>query len=172
MSQPNTAQDKAADIMSDLVDLHNKINLYSNHLRNPDEDTIEYCGKLFVQMKEIEEAASELDKLTGALSRLYKEFIMPKRMKELGEDVTKFTVKGVGTFALQDDFHISIIAAKKEEGKVWLTENGLGDLIQETVNASSLKAAIKKYIKANEEFPDEEIFRIYPVEFVKVTKKG
>lgn len=51
----------------------------------------------------------------------------------------------------------------------WLVLNGAGDLIQETVNASSLKAAIKAWIKKGAP-PPETLFKITPAPLVSITK--
>lgn len=51
----------------------------------------------------------------------------------------------------------------------WLVLNGAGDLIQETVNASSLKAAIKAWIKKGAPPPDT-LFKITPAPLVSITK--
>lgn len=51
----------------------------------------------------------------------------------------------------------------------WLVLNGAGDLIQETVNASSLKAAIKAWIKKGTPPPDV-LFKVAPAPLVSITK--
>lgn len=51
--------------------------------------------------------------------------------------------------------------------KEWLARNGLGDLIQDTVNASSLKAAIKKKQKDGVIVPTE-LFNVTPNSFAVV----
>lgn len=50
----------------------------------------------------------------------------------------------------------------------WLRRNGKADLVQETVNASSLKAAIKAMIKDGNP-PPEELFTIKPADLVAMT---
>ena len=140
-------------------------------IRNPTEVTAEYCGRAMGDLRQLKEDAEDLAKAIDAQYRFYREVVMVRRMQELGENTTKFAVKGYGTFTLVPDFHISIKGDQKEEAKLWLTENGMGDLITETVNASSLKAASKKYLEANGVFPSDEHFRSHSFEYVKLTKR-
>lgn len=176
------AQDLAQELVEDIEKLREKIATYRNAIMNPDEQTIEFCGRIMATTKQLKEDADEFASEAGELYRMYQQVIMPRRMRELGEEVTKFNVKGLGTFSLVPDFHISIISSKKEDAKLWLVEEGMGDLIVETVNASSLKAAIKRRMerlsKENESgdepkdiLPPSDKFRCHMFEYVKLTKK-
>ena len=55
----------------------------------------------------------------------------------------------------------SIIAEKRPQAFQWLRDNGYGDIIQETVNASTLSAFAKTLLETeNKELP-EEFFRVH-----------
>jgi hypothetical protein len=62
-------------------------------------------------------------------------------------ETEKITVPGVGRCHLQDD--ISCKVANKEGLHLWLTENGLEDIITEQVNAQTLAAHMRARIKEN-----------------------
>lgn len=67
-------------------------------------------------------------------------------------------------------FRASIIADKKAEAYDWLRNNGLPDIITQTVNASTLSAAVKKEVEEkNREFP-EDLFKVATVPTVSVTQ--
>lgn len=162
---------KIEELLGDAGQLFNKIEQAMRDIKEPEDSDIETNGRAMADLKALDEMVDEVAKKTGELYRYYQQVIMPKRMEEMGEDVQKFVVKGLGTFSLVDDFHVSIIASKKDEAKDWLNENNMGDLITETVNASSLKASIKKWTAEKGTFPDAELFRTYTFQFVKLTKR-
>lgn len=90
---------------------------------------------------------------------------------------TAFEAAGVPTVNLDEGYrvtvqhklHASIRGDKKEEAYKWLNENGLGDLITNTVNASTLSAAAKSMAEDNIELPDE-IFNVAIIPNTSVTK--
>lgn len=83
--------------------------------------------------------------------------VIPETMDAL--QLKSANVDGVGRVTLTADAYVACPAAMQDALKGWLTDNGFGDLIKETVNSSTLKAwAVRRY-KNGEELPD----------FVKVT---
>ena len=82
-------------------------------------------------------------------------------------DIERISYEGVGRVALTGDMWVSVIDREKFHG--WLGENGLDDLIQPTVNPSTLKAFIKARVKAGEEIP-EEILKVTPYTRASITK--
>jgi len=179
-----TSKDIAEKLLENVRVVAQRVEQHRNKLLNPDEQTIEFCGEVMNLTKQLKEESEDLHKAFGEIYRMYQQLIMPRRMREMGEDVTKFTVKNLGTFTLVPDFHVSILASAKEDAKTWLVEEGMGDLITETVNASSLKAALnarmKRIAKENnnlgegeepqEVLPPDDKFRFHSFEFVKLTK--
>lgn len=76
-----------------------------------------------------------------------------KKMEDTG--ITNVTVEGVGRVTLVGDLYARIPAAKRTAAYEWLRDNGHGDLITETVNASTLKAAVRTMLKKGEELPSD-----------------
>lgn len=113
------------------------------------------------------------DVLEGQLKEVNKHFDylritkIPTTMED--EGVNKITVTGIGRVSLTADMHVSIKAEQKESFYEWLRDNGRTDLIQENVNASTLKAAVKTMFKNGEEVP-EHLLNVSPFTRASITK--
>jgi hypothetical protein len=83
--------------------------------------------------------------------------IVPPVMQDSG--IRTMKIDGVGRLQLGEVFNAKIVA-DKQTGYEWLRANGLGDLITETVNASSLKASLKDWLKKGKASPPEDIIEI------------
>lgn len=90
---------------------------------------------------------------------------LPAQMEAEGKEGMKVT--GLGRVTLTGDMHVSV--ANKSEAKEWLTEIGEEELITETVNASSLKALLRRMMRNGQEVP-EDLFRITLFTRATVTK--
>lgn len=77
---------------------------------------------------------------------------VPATMEDDGVD--RIQVTGVGRVSLTADMHVSVKADKKPEFFEWLRDNGRGDLLQENINPSTLKAAVKGMVRGGEALPD------------------
>lgn len=82
--------------------------------------------------------------------------------------INTLTVNGVGRVTLQGDVYARIPASSRAAAFEWLRDHGHGDLITETVNASTLKAAAKKMLKQGEPLP-ENLFAITPYSRAQLT---
>lgn len=117
---------------------------------------------------------SAIDTLGDSKTALQKAFDwlrishMPVRMDD--EDLDSFTVEGVGRVYLTASLNASIKAGAKEGAYEYLTDNGHGDLISTTVNASSLKALAKKKIQDNDPLP-ADLFNVSPMTTANIQKK-
>jgi hypothetical protein len=117
--------------------------------------------------------ARNKEELEDSLKAINKEFDflritkIPGQMEDEGID--RITVNGVGRVSLTADMHVSVKAEKKAEFFDWLRDNGRADLISETVNASTLKAAVKGMYKAGEEIP-EDLLNVSPFTRASITK--
>lgn len=77
--------------------------------------------------------------------------LIPTKMDDEGV-ASPYNVKGLGRITLQSDLRVQV---KDQPGLFgWLKRNKLGDLIKETVNASTLKASLKKRIIDGKPLPD------------------
>lgn len=90
---------------------------------------------------------------------------IPPKMEEEGLESAR--ISGVGTLSLAADAWIGT----KDQSALfqWLEANGHGDLITETVNASTLKAFMKECLRNGEEIPDEEVVKFTPYTYAKIT---
>ncbi len=75
----------------------------------------------------------------------------PELMESMG--LTTVNIKGVGRLELRHDASVSVPKENKHLVYEWLEDNGYGDLIVGTVNSSTMKAQVKKWIKDGEDFP-------------------
>jgi hypothetical protein len=77
--------------------------------------------------------------------------LIPATMEENGV-ASPYNVTGLGRITLTADLRVRVV--QKTGLFDWLRDNRLGDLIQETVNAATLKASLKKRIIEGKEIPD------------------
>lgn len=121
-------------------------------------------------MKNIKE---RLDFKKAELKEIQKEYdkmrleVIPNLMDD--EGIEKMSVEGVGTLYLTSDVYASIPAVTKRDAWEWLSDNGHGDLITETVNSSTLKAFVKDAISKGEELP-EGLFKVTPFTRASIRK--
>lgn len=134
----------------------------------------QYDGLTLVQLIEaMYEIQKKKESLEGDLKDLNKVFDflritkIPAKMDEDGVD--RISVAGVGRVSLTADMHVSVKADMKEKFYEWLRDNGRGDLLQETVNPSTLKAAVKGMYKKGEEIPDD-LLNVSPFTRASITK--
>lgn len=92
---------------------------------------------------------------------------VPSKMEEDGVD--RINVTGIGRVSLTADMHVSVKAEQKSEFFVWLKDNGRGDLLQENINPSTLKAAVKKMFRDGEEVPDQ-LLNVSPFTRASITR--
>lgn len=129
--------------------------------------TINELADLYMEYRE------DLDMLKASTSAaqerfdLVRKIAIPEKMEELGFDNIK--IKGVGRLSLRTEAYASTVKGRKEEAMEWLDENGHGDLIKPTVNASTLKAFLKEQVAEGVEVPDD-IFNFTPYLMATITK--
>jgi hypothetical protein len=93
---------------------------------------------------------------------------IPTKMDD--EGVSNINITGVGRVSLTADMHVSIKTEMKESFYVWLRDNGRGDLLQETINPSTLKATVKGMFKGGQEIP-EDLLNVSPFMRASITRK-
>lgn len=129
------------------------------------ESDVAGAARCFIAVRDIgdalDEAMTELHKLRQALQIT----IIPEKFQQQG--VTSFTVDDA---RVTISARLSVTVLDKEKSMGWLRENGLDDIIQETVNASTLQATIKKMIEDEGREPPDDIFKLSPVMNTSVTK--
>lgn len=128
-------------------------------------------AEIALKMKNVKE---QLDAKKKEATELQNEFDalrkhdLPEAMEEAG--IESVRVKDVGTVSLRTDAYASIKGGMKEEAYRWLTEQGYGDLIQDFVQSSTLKAFMKEQTLAGVQFPDD-LFKFDPYTYVAITKR-
>lgn len=117
------------------------------------------------RFQDLNESADEVKKTIGKIYDWTRMGLVPSKMDEEGVDSVRVT--GIGRVSLTADLSVSM--PDKPAGYRWLTDHGLGDLVTETVNASSLKAVIRRRMRDGEEVP-EGVFKISPFTRASITK--
>ena len=92
--------------------------------------------------------------------------VIPEKMDTDG--VENIRIEGIGRVSLTADMFTAV--TNKEGLFQWFKDNKLDDLIQPTVNASTLKAFIKRRIKEAKDYPTECV-RVTPFTRASITKK-
>ena len=92
--------------------------------------------------------------------------ILPTRMDEMG--IQTVLIKDVGRIQILPK--LSATQIDKIALQEWLTKEGHGSLVAETVNSSSLAAFIKAQIADGEPIPDDSIIKISTYEVASVVK--
>ena len=121
---------------------------------------------IYVSVKAIDDEWSETLKQLNATTRLLKEKLVPEAFAR--EDIGSFTSKE-GGYRVTISELVRASMKDKEQCYGWLREHGLGDLIQETVNASTLAAAARSLMEEGKEL-DDDLFEVYIVPNTSVTK--
>ena len=126
-------------------------------------DLVTAMGALQKHKEDLEDSLKAVNKEFDFL-RIIK---IPGQMEDEGID--RITVNGVGRVSLTADMHVSVKAEKKAEFFDWLRDNGRGDLLQENINPSTLKATVKGLVKNGEEIP-EDLLNVSPFTRASITK--
>lgn len=122
-------------------------------------------AQMFQELKRLHEVADEIKKQFGKTYDWFRVSYIPERMDTLG--TSSMRVDGYGRLGLTDDLRVKIL--DKEQVYEWLEENDMGDMITETVNASILKASLRKRLQKGEEVPDN-LFELAPFTRANLTK--
>ena len=113
------------------------------------------------------EAAEEQLKLINKEYDFLRITKIPTAMEDDGVD--RINVTGIGRVSLTADMHVSVKADKKSEFFEWLRDNGRGDLLQENINPSTLKAAVKGMVRNGDEMPTE-MLNVSPFTRASITR--
>ena len=127
---------------------------------------VEAIRAMYEAMNE-KEKQDEIAKEAGKKFDYLRLNLVPKLADDNG--VTSMSVDDVGRMTIAGDLYVSIPANQKENAYQWLSDTGHGDLITTTINASTLKAAVKAMIVGGEELP-EEMFKVTPFSRASITR--
>ena len=126
--------------------------------------------ELILKMRDLREQKDDMDKELSGVTAEYEyltKIAIPEKFSE--EGIKNMNLEGVGRISLRTDIYASVKADAKARALEWLGDIGSGDLIQPTVNSSTLKAFLKNRIKAGEDIP-EDLFNVTPYQQATITK--
>jgi hypothetical protein len=126
-------------------------------------ECVEAMHKVALAKEKLEEQLKVLNKEYDFL-RITK---VPEKMQD--EGIERLTVAGVGRVSLTADMHVSVKADQRERFFEWLRDNGRSELLQETINPSTLKAAVKKMYRSGEDVP-EDLLNVSPFTRASITQ--
>lgn len=125
-------------------------------------------ARSFVVLHRLKDKLEELDKTFSALYEQYKKEVLPELFED--EGITSLPLAEGFRVGIRGDFRASIREGKREEAYAWLKQNGLSNLITDTVNSSSLSAAARYESEENgKDFP-EALFNVAIIPTTSVTK--
>lgn len=132
------------------------------------ESTYLQIGEVVQQMQtEIKQKEAILKSQKEDL-RIIQEVLLPEKMNN--EGVSTVNVTGVGRFTCTNQERVSVKGGCQPDLRAWLTENGYGALITETINSSTLKAFVKERLQEGDEVP-VDFLNMHSFERVTLTKK-
>jgi hypothetical protein len=139
------------------------LKIMANRMAN---DSVQDACRTYKQMKDYKEAVeADLKLLTAAIDKAKQE-TLPTMFKENG--IGSIAVDGY-RYVISENVRASIPPDHKEEAYEWLMENGLGALIIQTVNSSTLAAQAKKMLEEGQEL-NPDLFNVYILPNTSVTK--
>lgn len=124
---------------------------------------VEEFSRLKSEKDALEEKLSEINKRIEILARQE----IPNTMDKAGIHNVNF--EGIGRISLRADVFASISVDNREAAYEWLAATGRESLIKPTVNASSLRAAVKAWLQDGEEIP-EDLFKVTPYTQATLTR--
>lgn len=133
--------------------------------------SLEQLGSAMYELEvQLERMALEMAPLSARYEYLRLRAI-PDAAEGLGTAQTvtiQFTPDYRGRVGLTSDMYVQVL--NKDGTKEWLQDNGHGDLIQETVNAGSLKSAIRERIEKGDGTPPSDLIKITPFKRASITR--
>jgi len=125
------------------------------------------CAEYYRMVREMHDSIDELKKKAYDVMNYYAMDILPKLFDQ--ENVSTITLTSGYRVTIRDTLRASISAENKPAAYQWLMNNDLGDLITETVNASSLSATARHLIEEGRQLPDD-LFKTVLLPQVSMTK--
>jgi len=154
-----------------MLKMFELLNELANEMENVAEDIklsdVADVLEQMVSVRQIDEDLKYVKKRYADLFKRYKEEIVPSKFEE--EGISSITIDGY-RYTVSVSSRTSIISSEKQAAYAWLIENGLEDIITETVNSSTLSATARTLMEDGVELP-EELFKLYTFNNTSMTKK-
>ena len=93
--------------------------------------------------------------------------LIPTTMEEKG--IENMKIEEIGRVGLTGDMYVSVKAGCHDQFFAWLKKNKLGDLIQSTINPSTLKSFVRTRMAANKKVPSD-LLNVTPYTRASITK--
>lgn len=124
------------------------------------------CEEMCALQERKDRIESELSEVNKQLD-IVRTRRIPDAMTSL--ELRNATFEGLGRVQLAEDIYASTREGQKERAMQWLRDLGYDDMIQETYNASSLKALFRRMIKDGKPI-DETLFSVTPFTRASIVK--
>lgn len=131
-------------------------------IKQPIEDVVD----VLLVVREYDELVKTAQKRLTTIHQKLRTETVPDKFEEAG--ISSVTVNGF-RFTRSETVRASMLPDKKEDCVLWLNENGLSDLVTQTVSSSTLSATARTLMEEGKELPDES-FRVYIQPNTSVTK--
>lgn len=123
---------------------------------SPSDNAVSYW-----EVREAYEKLDETRKRIYANNDKQNKLLVPQALEKAELDLIRIPALG-RSFSIQKKYSATIIDGKKDEAHQWLRDNGLGAIIQPTVNAQTLTTSLKDLILGGKDAPEEYFnFRSY-----------
>lgn len=123
-------------------------------------------ARAFVALHRLKSRYEEFGKQFNALFEVYKNQHVPEALE--AEKLANVALAEGFRISVSTQVRASIREGKKGEAYDWLRNHDLGDIIQETINSSTLSAAARELLEGNVELPEAE-FNVYTAFNTSVT---
>lgn len=164
----------AVEIIGHLAAVATLLPKLDRELKDAKKKGAVQLAKAFVVFHRMQARSKELLQISdtgqvfGPLFKQYKEIEVPEALEQAG--ITHVPLDEGFRVGVSHAWRASIKSDQKEAAYDWLRSNGLEAIISETVNASTLSAAVKVQVEEhNREFP-EELFNVAHVPNTSVTQ--
>jgi hypothetical protein len=122
------------------------------------------------QMKSLEDKKEALESTLSEINKdldALRKGKIPETMEALG--LRNATFEGLGRVQLAEDIYANTREGQKAPAMQWLRDLGYEDMIQETYNASSIKALFRRMLKEGKPI-DDTIFNVTPFTRASIVK--
>lgn len=135
----------------------------------PSEYSLAELANMLIEATEAEAIAKEAHaEAFKALEHLRK-YVIPLKFEEELPGVTSVKLDGIGNLRIDSDAYVTVPASERETLQEWLVKTGHAELIQPTVNPSTLKAFVKSCIRDGIEISNA--VNVTPYQVARLTKK-
>lgn len=131
-------------------------------------DNIPEICKYYRQVYEVVDVIDAQLAIAQEIKTEFSKKVMPPLFE--AKEVSSISSAG-RQFILNPEIRVSIPQEKLTKGLGWLRDNGYGMLVKEGVNAQTLTAAVREYIRDKGQMPPEDTMNIHMGYYISMRKK-